>query len=125
MLYLLPAAFRRLCVETRIWREKLQKWIPAAFRRLCVETKLGNTHLRTTLPAAFRRLCVETSLPVFSHKSYPNQPPSGGCVLKPALYHRLLLSMLPAAFRRLCVETISLNLNWMSYLTSRLQAAVC
>ena len=78
--------------------------VPAAFRRLCVETddcavvpivgKLqppsGGCVLKpkeykkifgTTKPAAFRRLCVET------HHGYQwtfikSQPPSGGCVLK-------------------------------------------
>ena len=37
--YRVAAAFRRLCVETRKWRDKLQKWVAAAFRRLCVETR--------------------------------------------------------------------------------------
>ncbi|EIG30436.1 hypothetical protein HMPREF1051_1267 [Neisseria sicca VK64] len=34
-----------------------------------------------------------------------NQPPSGGCVLKPSLCVVPLLLIPPAAFRRLCVET--------------------
>ena len=36
--------------------------MPAAFRRLCVETRLIMIHLHGLLlpPAAFRRLCVET-----------------------------------------------------------------
>ena len=33
---------------------------PAAFRRLCVETKIRHINNHTTDPAAFRRLCVET-----------------------------------------------------------------
>ena len=34
---------------------------PAAFRRLCVETKILNFGYYTNIgPAAFRRLCVET-----------------------------------------------------------------
>ena len=33
-----PAAFRRLCVETRFQTARISAQIPAAFRRLCVET---------------------------------------------------------------------------------------
>ena len=39
-----PAAFRRLCVETRLRWGRSGRHRPAAFRRLCVETfvkKLG------------------------------------------------------------------------------------
>ena len=36
---------------------------PAAFRRLCVETKPPNREQRGGGPAAFRRLCVETYCP--------------------------------------------------------------
>ena len=35
---------------------------PAAFRRLCVETKILYLINFKDLPAAFRRLCVETNL---------------------------------------------------------------
>ena len=35
--------------------------LPAAFRRLCVETLNLATLLVSTGPAAFRRLCVETN----------------------------------------------------------------
>ena len=102
---LAPAAFRRLCVETRningpplrlnsqppsggcvlkpcryaIHSRSRQ---PAAFRRLCVETLLRLPQSIGRLPAAFRRLCVETKFD------------KGSC-----------LKNLPAAFRRLCVET--------------------
>ena len=34
--------------------------IPAAFRRLCVETAVFARHVKINQPAAFRRLCVET-----------------------------------------------------------------
>ena len=37
-----------------------------------------------TRPAAFRRLCVETIATSESWKDQSGQPPSGGCVLKPA-----------------------------------------
>ena len=55
------------------------------------------------LTAAFRRLCVETH----HHDSKTQkveQPPSGGCVLKPQI-QRVTLHDSSAAFRRLCVET--------------------
>ena len=78
-----PAAFRRLCVETI--ESLYSSWInsPAAFRRLCVETRISGMRHPKTDPAAFRRLCVETRTDDFSADSIFNQPPSGGCVLKP------------------------------------------
>ena len=55
---------------------------PAAFRRLCVETKLVIETEEVELdPAAFRRLCVET-VAVPCQLFFAVQPPSGGCVLK-------------------------------------------
>ena len=53
----------------------------AAFRRLCVETGSPNAVAHHSEPAAFRRLCVETAIPP-SASIAPDQPPSGGCVLK-------------------------------------------
>ena len=75
------------------------------------------------------------------------QPPSGGCVLKPAsmntyaikedpaAFRRLCVetfwrlsassACVPAAFRRLCVETYVLLLIVQYPFSSRLQAAVC
>ena len=55
-----PAAFRRLCVETKHIKENQKDFIPAAFRRLCVETIILCQLCPLPLPAAFRRLCVET-----------------------------------------------------------------
>ena len=77
----------------------------------------------------------------------PNQPPSGGCVLKPryatqgtdahgpAAFGRLCvetanefgfdLIQCPAAFGRLCVETIGAVVIGVAAATSRLRAAVC
>ena len=100
---------------------------PAAFRRLCVETLLKAGICKKFRPAAFRRLCVETWCPLPTQPIYPGQPPSGGCVLKPAVRMPVFLSICqppsggcvlkqkhnrtpakaakPAAFRRLCVET--------------------
>ena len=57
----LPAAFRRLCVETNSHASEFPEAIPAAFRRLCVETCPPATWRTPPEPAAFRRLCVETS----------------------------------------------------------------
>ena len=37
----IPAAFRRLCVETIDGRFRPVQLKPAAFRRLCVETKIA------------------------------------------------------------------------------------
>ena len=56
----LPAAFRRLCVETCLKKPFDINHVPAAFRRLCVETTLESFGIVPTAPAAFRRLCVET-----------------------------------------------------------------
>ena len=58
----LPAAFRRLCVETRKCANGWVSAKPAAFRRLCVETALQTVCRVIYCPAAFRRLCVETSI---------------------------------------------------------------
>ena len=79
-----PAAFRRLCVETRQTKSAPPKQNPAAFRRLCVETMVSSSASKPRLPAAFRRLCVETAQPRKPRLGQSGQPPSGGCVLKPA-----------------------------------------
>ena len=100
----MPAAFRRLCVETMPVGEKILIPPPAAFRRLCVET-VTTPKLNVKLPpAAFRRLCVET-IAVTGKEDWLNQPPSGGCVLKPYYGALPVKVRIPAAFRRLCVET--------------------
>ena len=54
--------------------------------------------------AAFRRLCVETGHVVLDMDGC-EQPPSGGCVLKPPSLPKTVSSS-SAAFRRLCVETL-------------------
>ena len=60
----------------------------AAFGRLCVETFLISKFIfQYKVAAAFGRLCVETC----HHQiavCLVVQPPSGGCVLKPHLYHK-------------------------------------
>ena len=78
----LPAAFRRLCVETENDGEHVVVLPPAAFRRLCVETKPRLSVRLMLMPAAFKRLCVETSLKSTRADARDFQPPSGGCVLK-------------------------------------------
>ena len=99
-----PAAFRRLCVETRPSLAGSVSTIPAAFRRLCVET--GALRLTNLLidPAAFRRLCVETIFFAFAAVTFA-QPPLGGCVLKHLIGCNRVCCQFPAAFRRLFVET--------------------
>ena len=79
--------------------------IPAAFRRLCVETILTKPKRPKQQPAAFRRLCVETSLLTQSRSFNHPQPPLGGCVLKQYDGESVVGVYSPAAFRRLCVET--------------------
>ena len=56
----IPAAFRRLCVETEGKGAHVELDEPAAFRRLCVETATEGSVSVSADPAAFRRLCVET-----------------------------------------------------------------
>ena len=57
-------------------------FIPAAFGRLCVETLTFWLVTNCPKPAAFGRLCVET-VSFLNLNSSSDQPPSGGCVLKP------------------------------------------
>ena len=57
---LCPAAFGRLCVETKGAIDRSGANIPAAFGRLCVETDIIELQRRYRCPAAFGRLCVET-----------------------------------------------------------------
>ena len=61
--------------------------------------------LKNALPAAFGRLCVETTSYWKAESCARNQPPSGGCVLKPTRSMENPVSSQPAAFGRLCVET--------------------
>ena len=56
------------------------------------------------VPAAFGRLCVETRRRGSAARR-PDQPPSGGCVLKLFEHWEDTNSEIPAAFGRLCVET--------------------
>ena len=79
----LPAAFRRLCVETAIkgfYLKSVETQPPSGG---CV-LKPRSSLIRSIreAPAAFRRLCVETCRRVSGGRA-DSQPPSGGCVLKP------------------------------------------
>ena len=78
--------------------------MPAAFRRLCVETTKFCIFWIVQSPAAFRRLCVET-ITASQGGAATIQPPLGGCVLKLLSAVDFLTTEYPAAFRRLCVET--------------------
>ena len=78
----LPAAFRRLCVETRA-----EMWIVAGVAQPplggCVlKQDVTGCDLNWLLPAAFRRLCVETLRTLPNKSALTRQPPLGGCVLK-------------------------------------------
>ena len=142
-----PAAFGRLCVETRSIPGKASTAVcqppsggcvlklrlpshcrmaarPAAFGRLCVETSCFDLFYNTLNPAAFGRLCVETV--------------SGLTVLSawlPAAFGRLCVETVvlggwggfaaPAAFGRLCVETQKNIIKSNKNDSSRLRAAVC
>ena len=78
--------------------------VPAAFRRLCVETCLGaSVGIGAAQPPSGG--CV-LKLPVWvAAFSFQTQPPSGGCVLKHPKSVQVKQRDDPAAFRRLCVET--------------------
>ena len=97
-----PAAFGRLCVETRPGAQLAARAAPAAFGRLCVETIQELLDMRLPEPAAFGRLCVETD--VF-WADWPEK--------------------IPAAFGRLCVETKTKIFCGVPDSPSRLRAAVC
>ena len=76
-----PAAFGRLCVETKSRKDCWWYASPAAFGRLCVETIwLLCEHLRPFQPPSGG--CVLKPERPEDQSSAPNQPPSGGCVLK-------------------------------------------
>ena len=102
-LFLRPAAFRRLCVETSITRCNASNFGQPPSGGCVLKQRQFTQRYLESIPAAFRRLCVET-LEHSLAKQSTEQPPSGGCVLKPV---RLLWfgEVSTAAFRRLCVET--------------------
>ena len=83
---------------------RLLREAPAAFGRLCVETHVGNAVLLTTdqppSGGCVLKPCNRQTCACFIF-----QPPSGGCVLKHFGTSSEFLLHSPAAFGRLCVET--------------------
>ena len=99
--------------------------VPAAFGRLCIETIRQFLNRSAMPPAAFGRLCVETTNCKLGCFFWKNQPPSGGCVLKRKNNADKSGDRHPAAFGRLCVETCP-SAEWVcTSQASRLRAAVC
>ena len=75
-------------------------------------------------PAAFGRLCVETYFFFCGFFHLPNQPPSGGCVLKPQpVTNSLLIQAQPPSGG--CVLKLGRCSLAEIVLPSRLRAAVC
>ena len=101
----IPAAFRRLCVETSAFQQSAELMQPAAFRRLCVETTsfLANTLATVAQPPSGGCVLKPARRLPLHHAAH--QPPSGGCVLKLVITTESVRINNPAAFRRLCVET--------------------
>ena len=98
-----PAAFGRLCVETKQEKKaRLHQFQPPSGG--CV-LKLVRTLAKVGIiaPAAFGRLCVETSIETAEE----------------------FIRLSPAAFGRLCVETLPCQVNLGIFHPSRLRAAVC
>ena len=97
---------------------------PAAFGRLCVETyrQHGGGRNRNQPPSGG---CVLKPSGTRIPANGSGQPPSGGCVLKQSVWVVFEGSVVPAAFGRLCVETdISVG-QPVTKGASRLRAAVC
>ena len=69
-----------VCWNSQILHHR-NRFVPAAFRRLCVETEQATLIKVSEKAAAFRRLCVETWFKTTASEN-SDQPPSGGCVLK-------------------------------------------
>ena len=112
------------CVLKPGWGgNKLRPRPSAAFRRLCVETPNLRTVQSRYLSAAFRRLCVETENMVKQIKG-SNQPPSGGCVLKPSCIPCCRLSRYQPPSGG-CVLKLPVYKFVQRQRISRLQAAVC
>ena len=79
---------------------------PAAFGRLCVET-IGRRRRRKgrgNQPPSGGCVLKPHWVPIRGISSA--QPPSGGCVLKPLIDANDFEVEAPAAFGRLCVETM-------------------
>ena len=79
--------------------------LPAAFRRLCVETPWVRLELRQRNQPPLGG-CVLKQSDFYVNVGSDNQPPLGGCVLKRVSTLCLGAGRCPAAFGRLCVETL-------------------
>ena len=103
----LPAAFRRLCVETSDSRRR-PAGLPQPPSGGCVLKLSKNTvkNMEATQPPSGG--CVLKQNHVNNHSSLASQPPSGGCVLKLCLPPASCGTPPPAAFGRLRVETFML-----------------
>ena len=78
---------------------------PAAFRRLCVETKPMARDRASVARQPPLGGCVLKQTTTATAPELTTQPPLGGCVLKQDSTNILQFLQRPAAFRRLCVET--------------------
>ncbi len=106
----MPAAFRRLCVETnhgvKAKAGETQPPSGGCVLKQAIEEKALNEQIQPPSGG-----CVLKRATIRRHGQLVAQPPSGGCVLKQIRTPRLA-GCKPAAFRRLCVETINLN-EWL------------
>ena len=100
----LPAAFRRLCVETfhGTFPFFLLFQPPSGGCVLKLRCRIYVGNSRGQPPSGG---CVLKRLVFGFDELYYTQPPSGGCVLKPQSVFFASKWHNPAAFRRLCVET--------------------
>ena len=97
---------------------------PAAFGRLCVETKCFlRKFVRRLQPPSGG--CVLKQALTDCAVVCACQPPSGGCVLKRYSRNTVNQHDTPAAFGRLCVETLQAFVAPPECGPSRLRAAVC
>ena len=98
--------------------------MPAAFGRLCVETRhLSNqNNINPCQPPSGGCVLKHSNKSLFRMELA--QPPSGGCVLKPMLYQGLFLryNQPPSGG---CVLKQTHLAFFRSVLSSRLRAAVC
>ena len=78
--------------------------LPAAFRRLCVETSAPSPVSARGRQPPSGGCVLKPALRAVQNLRL-SQPPSGGCVLKHTRTNRKQQKRPPAAFRRLCVET--------------------
>ena len=106
-----PAAFGRLCVETRQRLRTRRQQQPQPPSGGCVLKPMfadKRAKINVQPPSGG---CVLKPITTQMRKSCWRQPPSGGCVLKLTNQTRAHSLRFPAAFGRLCVETIKTRKN--------------